>query len=64
MTKPVMEKLLKAGEVAELLGVSVETVWDWAKDGTLPCVRLGATGRWMRFRPADVERWVMARRSA
>ncbi len=39
------ERLLKPAEVADLLRVSVKTIYQWAKTGTLPCVRLGAGRR-------------------
>lgn len=44
--------LLSSKEVAKRLGVCTETVRRWAKDGTLPYVRIGK--RLMRFKLADV----------
>lgn len=38
-------RLLTADEVAEILRVSRQSVYCWADDGTLPCVRLGRTVR-------------------
>ena len=32
---------LRAGEIAELLGVNVRTVRRWIADGTLPSVKIG-----------------------
>jgi len=46
------ERLLQAGEVAELLGVSPLTVRAWTFQKFLPCVRLG---RAVRYRPEDIE---------
>jgi excisionase family DNA binding protein len=58
------EQLLLASQVAEQLQVSTETVRDWAANGDLRCVRIGTNGRWLRFRPADVDAFIKARRSA
>lgn len=41
------ERLLRVGEVAGLLGVSVSTVWRHVADGSLPePVRFGGVTRW------------------
>lgn len=47
------EKLLSAGEVALVFGVTTATIYRWNKRGLLPCVRVG---RLVRFRRRDVER--------
>lgn len=44
---------LSTGEVADLLGVSLDTVARWANQGLIPCVR--TPGKWRRFRPEDVD---------
>jgi excisionase family DNA binding protein len=44
--------LLTVREVADLLRVHENTVYKWAKDGTLEALTLGKT---VRFRRADVE---------
>ena len=49
--------LLKVGEVAQSLGVSLQTVWKLVRRGLLPVV---AIGRARRFRPEDIERLVQA----
>lgn len=50
------EKLLKPQELADWLGVPLETVYAWAtrKQGP-PRIRVG---RHLRFRRVDVERWL------
>jgi excisionase family DNA binding protein len=52
-----MEKLLTAGQVAEILNVSMAWVYDHAerKRPQLPSVRLGKA---VRFRPTDIERFI------
>jgi excisionase family DNA binding protein len=49
------EPLLRPEAVARLLACSPKTVYAWAASGSLPSVRLG---RLVRFRPADVQRFV------
>lgn len=51
-------KLLKAGQVAELIGVNVATVWRWTQrlHDPLPVVRFG--GRCTRFPLMEVEKWI------
>lgn len=50
-----MERLLSVSEIAALLGVSRAQVYRYV-DAGLPFVRL--SGRVLRFRPSDVQRWV------
>jgi excisionase family DNA binding protein len=49
------DRLLNAGEVAELLSVPKTWVLESARSGALPCVRLG---RYVRFDEADVRAWL------
>ncbi len=53
-------KLLKPTEVAEILGVSVETlnVWRTTKRYPLPYVK---SGRLIRYRMSDVEAFIESR---
>jgi excisionase family DNA binding protein len=48
------EDLLTVSEVADLARVSSQTVWRWAKDGSLPTAMITPGGR-RRFRRSDVE---------
>jgi excisionase family DNA binding protein len=50
-------RLLRAKEVAHILGVDPSRVRELVANGDLPSVRLGAQG-WHRFRPEDVERLI------
>ncbi|MEU2400293.1 helix-turn-helix domain-containing protein [Streptomyces pseudogriseolus] len=43
-------------DVADLLGVPVETVYQWRRKGTGP--RGFRVGRHLRFDPEDVRAWV------
>ena len=54
-----IEPLLTARELAELLGLSPSTVLDWFEAGRLPGFKLG---RAVRFRESEVEAWLEARR--
>jgi excisionase family DNA binding protein len=53
----VSDRLLDAGEVAELLSVPKTWVLESARSGALPCVRLG---RYVRFDRGDIEAWLTA----
>jgi len=48
--------LLTAREVAELLGVSAETVLRWTRRGDLPALRL--PGGAIRYRETDLDNWL------
>jgi excisionase family DNA binding protein len=50
-----MEKLLKADEVAELLAIAASTVYQLAREGKLPCIKVQSS---VRFRPADIQAWL------
>jgi excisionase family DNA binding protein len=50
-------RLLRAKEVAQMLGVDPKRVRDLVTSGELPSVRLGSKG-WHRFRLEDVERLI------
>lgn len=57
-----MEKLLSVEELAELLGVPRATLYRWRYVGSGPP---GITvGRHVRYRPADVERWLDGARTS
>ena len=57
-------ELLKPTDVARRLGVSRSWVYDAAKVGRIPCVRLGGPDGPLRFLPADVEEWLEEARRA
>jgi excisionase family DNA binding protein len=50
-------RLLRAKEVAHVLGVDPKRVRELVAEGTLPSIRLGAQG-WHRFRLEDVEKLI------
>jgi excisionase family DNA binding protein len=52
-------RLLTAREVADLLGVSPETVLRWTRRGELPAVKL--PGGAVRYRQDELEQWLDAR---
>jgi excisionase family DNA binding protein len=52
----VIDRLLSVEELAEICGVPVRTVYSWRLKGQGP--RGIRVGRFVRYRPADVERWL------
>ncbi len=52
-----MTKLLRASEVASLLRVPLARVYELARNGTLPVVRIG---RQVRVHPDELDRWLRA----
>ena len=50
-------RLLDAAEVADMLGVSKEWVWQESRAGRIPTVDLG---RYRRYRPEAIEDWIRA----
>jgi excisionase family DNA binding protein len=53
------DQLLRAVDVAELLGLSPATVLDWFESEKLPGFKVG---RAVRFRESEVLAWLEARR--
>jgi excisionase family DNA binding protein len=49
-------RLLTVREVAEYLGVPVQTLYTWRSNGIGP--RGSKVGRHVRYRPEDVEAWL------
>jgi len=54
-----MSALMTAREVADLLGVSPETVLRWVRQGKLPAFRL--PGGAIRFRDDEIDAWLSER---
>jgi excisionase family DNA binding protein len=50
--------LLKPSEVAVQLGVSRSWLYDAAKTGRIPSIRIGGEDGPLRFVPEDIERWL------
>ena len=50
-----MDKLLSVEDVAELLGISIHSVYAWASKGRLPVVKIGTR---TMFSPGEIARWV------
>jgi excisionase family DNA binding protein len=53
-----MYSLLKPSDVARQLGVSRAWVYDAAKCGRIPSVRIGGADGPLRFVPDDLELWI------
>ena len=57
-----MTRFVKAAEVAEMLGVAVNTVYKWADERRLPYVDLGeGKKRCLRFRLEAIEKLLAAK---
>ena len=56
--------LLKPAEVATRLRVSRSWLYDAAKEGRIPSIRIGGEEGPLRFHPDDIERWVNDARAA
>jgi excisionase family DNA binding protein len=61
LSKPDLEslRLVTAEELAELFGMSKQSIYRRVRRGELPVVRTGA--RQIRFNVGDVERWLGVR---
>ena len=59
-----MLSLLKPTEVAHRLGVSRAWVYDAAKRGRIPSIRIGGEEGPLRFVPEDLELWIDDARAA
>jgi excisionase family DNA binding protein len=60
----VLDPLLRPSDVARQLGVSRTWLYDAAKDGRIPSVRLGGEEGPLRFVPADLRAWIDASRAS
>jgi excisionase family DNA binding protein len=56
--------LLKPAEVAARLAVSRTWLYDAAKTGRIPSIRIGGDDGPLRFVPEDIDRWLREARSA
>jgi excisionase family DNA binding protein len=54
-------QLLTVRETAEFLRISPRAPWTLYNAGRIPCVRL--TSRTIRFDPADLEKWVLEKKT-
>ncbi len=51
----VADTLLRVPEVARRLGLTTDRIYELAREGTLPAVRIG---RQLRFDPARLQAWI------
>jgi len=52
-------KILTAKQVAEKLQVDKSTVYQWAREGSLPCVKVGPDT--VRFIEEKIDEWILSR---
>ncbi|MEU4176045.1 helix-turn-helix domain-containing protein [Streptomyces sp. NPDC026589] len=56
MKRPLPDRYLTPIDLADLLGVPIETVYQWRRKDTGPCGF--RVGRHLRYDPEDVRAWV------
>jgi excisionase family DNA binding protein len=56
--------LLKPSDLARKLGVSRSWLYDAAKGGRIPSIRIGGEDGPLRFVPDDIDRWIEEARAA
>lgn len=61
---PARLALLKPSDLARQLGVSRSWLYDAAKAGHIPSIRIGGEEGPLRFVPEDVDRWIDEARAA
>src|ERR1035438_6592873 len=59
-----VQSLLKPTDLARRLGVSRSWLYDAAKAGRIPSIRIGGEDGPLRFVPEDVDRWLDDARAA
>jgi excisionase family DNA binding protein len=59
-----MQSLLKPTDLARRLGVSRSWLYDAAKAGRIPSIRIGGEDGPLRFVPEDIQRWIDDARAA
>jgi excisionase family DNA binding protein len=59
-----MLNLLRPNDIADRLGVSRAWVYDAAKAGRIPSIRIGGEDGPLRFVPEDIDRWLDQARAA
>jgi excisionase family DNA binding protein len=57
-------ELLKPSELARRLGVSRSWLYDAARTGRIPSIRIGGEDGPLRFIPEDIDRWIDDARAA
>jgi predicted DNA-binding transcriptional regulator AlpA len=55
------EQAVTARECAPLVGTTASTLWRMAEQNLIPCLRMGLTGRGLRFIPSEVRAALKAR---
>ncbi|MGO8880652.1 MAG: helix-turn-helix domain-containing protein [Desulfomonilaceae bacterium] len=55
-----MEQLLTSRELQSLLRITRYTVFKWAREKKMPCIRLGKE---VRFSPSAIEAWLKSQSS-
>jgi len=61
---PARLRLMKPSDLAAQLGVSRSWLYEAAKTGRIPSIRIGGEDGPLRFVPSDVQRWIDEARAA
>jgi hypothetical protein len=52
---------LRPDDAAAALGISTRTLWQWNRDGLIPCVRVGTGSRQVVLYPVDaLKAWLVS----
>ena len=49
-----VEKAMTAHECAPIVGAAASSLYRGVREGVIPCLRIGTTGRSIRFLPSEV----------
>ena len=56
---------LRPRDAAKALGISARTLWEWTRDGRVPCVRVGGGRRKVVLYPVDqLQTWLQQQAAA
>jgi predicted DNA-binding transcriptional regulator AlpA len=61
MVDSTVEKALTARQCAPLVGAAASSLYRGVRAGVIPCLRIGTSGRSLRFIPSDVRRALASR---
>ncbi len=54
-----MDTLLTVKQVSKILNAKAKTIYSWAENGNIPCLKINGL---LRFVPAEIEDWIKSLR--